>query len=900
MRAVPKIGLALLALGPLVVGCGDDGGGGGGEFATLRGQVVSGPATRTFNGFAVVNTSKVDAIWAIPARGKPQEALAAKIVVELASDGAFAFTPEQQGVDYILALVNSAACVNTKARNAWTEADIDARTACILGYVSIPDEGNLGSMVLIPTSSMTGETDVGEVKPSSTESDEATSTKTLQDVAASFTIGLGGLQELAQMDNTLKALIWSYANRSDDGSEYYELAPNYSFFAPNTLEGASTGETNAADFLPGSWGLTWGTTVDSAALQSNYQTPGYLEFVAPHAVSDYNRSRYYRAEEPMGADFISGQLSGSNFRGSSMVLLGAADGIWKVLRSGDVVAKFDMRSSSPFNTVDGVLNTSKITNYVPTLELETGAEGTISAVKLRVKTWDGSTYASADAEQALNRVDVLGITLAGNGGAGCSGDESESVWESTSADALSWSPSQSWVVGPGSSSTCGLASVSVNYNIFGAEYFFAWSATKEPFEVLPRSSSYLGFDPDNDVIGSYVSFAVISQNSPEWRDADIWVELSDIATTPSGGLVKLGASEDGAFHMRRQTTSDVFFYLEFAGGGTPPASYQTSATLTVHDGRPGRSQRSVSYPVSWSNSSVPVEDGNFAVVSYVDFPLASVPHGEQLEFAVHGSMDGLAQGDHFSFSPASLVNWPADDYELVSSRVLLLKKDTLELATAPCFDAACNLSAGNPANGLGFYAAESNDFDYQILYTFRWAGASAGPTLSSMVWKLGSTFIHALASDNAAAPTLKNSTATSQMTMAVVPAAVSLADGPLRVEYSATISHATSNGFFGDTIRIDLPPGSTVVPRTSRWQMSGTNLEEGLGEPTVTGTSYEWAFGTSVNVGSEATLLFDVLLAQTAGAQVATGQAWVGNTAVDMTVAFGDDAPASATVTVNP
>ena len=68
----------------------------------------------------------------------------------------------------------------------------------------------------------------------------------------------------------------------------------------------------------------------------------------------------------------------------------------------------------------------------------------------------------------------------------------------------------------------------------------------------------------------------------------------------------------------------------------------------------------------------------------------------------------------------------------------------------------------------------------------------------------------------------------------------------------------------------------------------------------LVGGSNEWAFATFIPNGSEAVLSFDAFLAPTMGAQQATGQAWVGNTAVDLTATLGDDSPANATVTVNP
>ena len=74
-----------------------------------------------------------------------------------------------------------------------------------------------------------------------------------------------------------------------------------------------------------------------------------------------------------------------------------------------------------------------------------------------------------------------------------------------------------------------------------------------------------------------------------------------------------------------------------------------------------------------------------------------------------------------------------------------------------------------------------------------------------------------------------------------------------------------------------------------------------LPDPTFDGTTHEWPVGTYLYVGAtHATLYFTAQLAPTTGLQTATGQAWVGNTAVDVTTILGDSVPATAAVTVNP
>ncbi len=870
--AVVSVGLLSLA-----AGCGDDGGGGGGGFATLRGQVTSGPSLRVTGGFSLVDTSKADAIWAIPA-GEPRQALGQKIVVELEADGSFAFTPDQQGVDYILALVDTAACTNPTPRKDWTETQIDARTSCILGYVSIPDAESTGSLIVIPTSDMTDDADVGELAPSTTISDEANSSKTLQDIASSFDSGLDSLLDLARVDNTLKALVWTYANMSDDGSKYYSLSPNYSFLAPNSLERAAVTPTNATEFIPLNWSPFFQTTVDSSVVN--------FEFIAPHRLDNSIGTVHYKKDEAIDLSAISTPFKG------------AAEGVWKVRRAGEVVAKFDMQISSPFGTTDGLLDASKVTAYVPTLELQTAAGGALTAVTVRLKTWDGTSYVDANAELAFARFGVMGVTLFGDGSAGCVGnDEFSTLWDTVAPDALTYIPKNPWITGLGDASSCGITSAGVNYRMFGSEYSFTWRRSIDPFTVSKRSASYLALAPDNGVGGTYVDFRITPDIlAEELRDLDIWVELTDIVTTPTAGLVKLGTGEDGVFHLRNQTTNSVSFYLEYAGAGAPPTSYETSATLTVHDGRPGVSRRSDDYSVSWSNIA-PLPNSTLSIASYEELPTGIVHLGGQHEFKVFGSINGAAQGDHISFSPASVLGWPADEYELVSSRVLLLEGGTLNTAEL-CFDAGCTSTSSTAADGLAFYIAAAGDFDFQAYYTLRWAGSGSTPTLSSMVFNLGAALFHALASDNSAAPALESTTSSAQMTMAVSPTIVSIAGGPLRVEYSATVNHSASNGFFGDTISVDLPAGARVIARTSVWQVG--EVEESVPEPTRNGTSHEWPFQTFIPAGSDATLRFEVLLEPTTGTQLATGQAWVGHPAVDLTAGFDNDAPANASVTVNP
>jgi hypothetical protein len=419
------------------------------------------------------------------------------------------------------------------------------------------------------------------------------------------------------------------------------------------------------------------------------------------------------------------------------------------------------------------------------------------------------------------------------------------------------------------------------------------------------SEGPLALAPGNGIDGTYVGFQITGNLEAEhWFDANLYAELGDIVTTPTADLVSLAHSDDGVYRLPERTGGEAWFLLQSAA--TLPAAFDTTATLTLHDGPPDAARRSVSFPVSWSNSASPHESANTSVLEYT-VPELNIHHGATGEVTIRASVTGAATGDRVALSAATSKAWPGNEYELVGTEFILLNAAGDSQVAALCRDPSCIEAPGSyHFGGQVFYLSAAGDYQVQGRYLFRWLGTGTPPAPAMAIW--GENGAHSPSSDNAGAPTLTGTTAHAQSAFTVTPTTLSAADAPLRVQYALTINHAASDGFYPDLIFVDLPTDAIVVPRTSRWSMgpdlddpnNSLTIDQRATEPFVDETLHTWTIPTFISSGADGRMRFDALLPATQGTHAASAWALVGEDLIDLTATLGDDSRATASVDVSP
>ena len=391
---------------------------------------------------------------------------------------------------------------------------------------------------------------------------------------------------------------------------------------------------------------------------------------------------------------------------------------------------------------------------------------------------------------------------------------------------------------------------------------------------------------------------------------DLWVRL-DGFTLDSGTLIPgLAPGEDGNLHIGSLPFGDTamaFFYVSWPHG-TEPAADTFTADVSIYDSRPSYpgAQLLTDTTFSWtavstiaSNANQVLDiDGDGIAVS---FSTADPVIGGLMTVTVEGTTGTLGDDNKMIFTPSSLPAFPADGFELRETVISFYEVGSLLGTPVP--------AAGVPSpvvNHLVTTSLSSDPMDYVAEYTFRptevtpalactedadcqvagpelicnisgnVCGVQISPILSA---RSGLSLKHTFPDSIDALPPIppvQNSASLDKVADVSVIEEIPGAD--FHVEYSLTLSNASTLTLFVDEFVDTPPPGATVVPGSSFFGMIAIDDPIQAGGENVWSSLFPIPPGDGAGTDGEAILSFQAELSALQRAMVT----------VDTAVAFTD------------
>lgn len=376
---------------------------------------VHGSMSKSLAKLSLASEIVADSIIAVPfVEGQMQGGWAKLPSAEIQGDGTFSILLDrlfnEKEVEWILLLLNS------KAATRYDQ---------VLGFLSIQELGQ--SMIQFPISKSKGDSiDCGKMEK---DGDEIKSDTSIYADSAVFDMTLQQLTQLAHTGQTLKVIKNSYGNFDPVSQKGIDIRAIYNL-AIVKIDDIRNHELLPAEYLDTSkffYNLQAfsgpNLVYDSSAIASGSDVYGMVP-PSPMAIqhTDANDQVFVSEatlifstdtmQNPMidldtegnqghvGAPFFIGGSSVTSllyhgFKGIS------PEGTWKYTKNGStVISQFDLSLGTPFNA-----ETGKPTIYVPSLQVNTTADSTITNVTVRWYYWndDEKAYSLATDEDMLRK-----------------------------------------------------------------------------------------------------------------------------------------------------------------------------------------------------------------------------------------------------------------------------------------------------------------------------------------------------------------------------------------------------------------------------------------------------------------------------------------------------------------
>ena len=385
--------------------------------------------------------------------------------------------------------------------------------------------------------------------------------------------------------------------------------------------------------------------------------------------------------------------------------------------------------------------------------------------------------------------------------------------------------------------------------------------------IITRTSSpvlYMDMGITPSLQGMYVAYQINNNSGINYQD--IWVGIDSF----TGGVISLAPNEDGLVHLGSLApgqTKTAFFYLQASSVTATPQTH----TIRIYPDRTGSSQ------LASDNFSMTTEDSIQAnankVVTVITGPNPA-ELGGIVVMTVSGDTGTIGAGRILSFSPAAYLNWRADAYELISTRITLTGGNN-----------------GTLNDQLYAFAASSGDTSYEAVYTFRAVSTTAAPTVVSPIAFISS-------GDN-----VKHTTTGDYINLEpILPTDNHLTLGktatPFEFIGAGTVTFAlivTNNRFYDailDEFVDTLPSAMSYLPGSSRFNGAV------VADPIISGPNLTWSGFFVVPAGAAYTFNFRANVPATVALYTNRAVARVGLIQIDTTLNAGDNAPALATVLV--
>jgi uncharacterized repeat protein (TIGR01451 family) len=364
----------------------------------------------------------------------------------------------------------------------------------------------------------------------------------------------------------------------------------------------------------------------------------------------------------------------------------------------------------------------------------------------------------------------------------------------------------------------------------------------------------------------YVSYQITNNSASNFTDT--WVAVD----TFTGASVSLAPGEDGIVQLGAMSagqTKTAFFYLQ----ATANTATAQSHTVRVYSTRPPAAALA-----STSFTQTVVEDTIQANANKITTTVAG-PNppglGGIVTVTVTGHSGSIGSQNLLSYTPASELSWTANNYQLISSTVVLTGGNT-GTYTDQLF-----------ISGM----SSSSDTDYTVTYNFRATGVSAAPQIvTPMVFIASGTQIkHTQGDPGTISP------ATNALTLSKLSSATSVYPGGT-LTYTLRLSNA--GGAYDATVE-DFTDTLPTTPASLAY-VTNSSAYNGvaISNPSVSGATLTWVGSFSVPAGQTRDLTFQVTFPNTSGTYTNRAVAHIGGFQIDSTLNTGDNSPASVGVTV--
>jgi uncharacterized repeat protein (TIGR01451 family) len=395
---------------------------------------------------------------------------------------------------------------------------------------------------------------------------------------------------------------------------------------------------------------------------------------------------------------------------------------------------------------------------------------------------------------------------------------------------------------------------------------FAGGATAQAFTITRTSSPVFYTDFGANIRGMYVSYQIRNNSATSY--ADVWVAVDSF----TGTSVSLATGEDGIVQLGPMAANEMktaFFYLQAAANTSTPQSH----TVRVYSSRPP-----VATQLDSASFSMTVEDTIQANANKITTTIAG-PNppglGGIVTVTVTGHSGTIGSQNLLSYTPASELSWIANNYQLLTTTVVLTGGNT-GTYTDQLF-----------ISGL----ASSSDTDYTVTYSFRATGVSTAPQIvTPMVFIASGTQIKHTQGDPGTISPASNTLTISKLASATNVYVGSTVTFTLRLSNVAGLYDATVEDF---TDTLPTSPASISY-------VTGSSTYNGvaIANPSASGSTLTWVGSFVVPAGQTRDLTFQALFPATSGTYTNRAVAHVGGMQIDTTLSTSDNSPASVNVTV--
>ncbi|MBW4519692.1 MAG: DUF11 domain-containing protein [Scytolyngbya sp. HA4215-MV1] len=369
--------------------------------------------------------------------------------------------------------------------------------------------------------------------------------------------------------------------------------------------------------------------------------------------------------------------------------------------------------------------------------------------------------------------------------------------------------------------------------------------------------------------GMHVGYRITNTSGAAY--SDLWVKLESF----TGGVVSLGPNEDGIMHVGplANGASKMVYFFVTATGATATAQTHTVSLYATRPDLAGSSLCGSPFPLT-------VEETIKAVANKIVTSTAG-PNPPELggimTMTITGQTGTIGAAGIFAVSPASYLDWPANSYQLVGTQITMSGGNTTSFT-----DVLYGSGLNSPAT------------DYTIVYTFVATGSTAAPTTVSPISEIssGTQIKH---NDTGSGTLAAIQPTANKTTISGKTASPSILPTGGVVTYTVTLNNAGAVDVTLDDITDILPSSPANVTYTAgSAKFNGVTIAD----PKITGQTLTFLGLFTIPAGTSRTLTYQANVPGTLGSYTNQVVAHIGNTQIDTTTNTGDNAPATATVSV--